>query len=246
MSPPKIACLCCTYGRPELLAEAVESFLRQDYPPDRCELIVLDDAGQYRNRSYGEPKPWHLVSVGRRFFTLGEKRNACAALASPDVDAYAVWDDDDIYLPWTLAAHAAALENAPWSRPSQILVEGQQGQGLRVKEANGLFHPAWAFTRKVFLEAHGYPFMQSGQDQALASRLKANQVPSFDPLALGLTPYFFYRWGTSHSYHLSALDREQGYERLAARIGPLSVVEHLEPKWNRDYTSLAKSLLSHH
>lgn len=244
MTLPKLACLCCTYARPELLAEAIEGFLRQDYPVDRCELVVLDDAGQYRSQSHAAPRPWHLVSVGRRFLTLGEKRNACAALASSDVDAYVVWDDDDIYLPWTLQSHAAALAKAAWSRPSRILVEGKQAPGLRVKETNGLFHPAWAFSRQAFLDAHGYPFMQSGQDQGLASRLKANKVPAFDPLELGFSPYFFYRWGSSRSYHLSAMDRKLGYDRLAERAQCRPILETIEPRWNRDYTSLAELLLS--
>ncbi|HUT09603.1 MAG TPA: GH32 C-terminal domain-containing protein [Thermoguttaceae bacterium] len=42
---------------------------------------------------------WWLLSVGKRFRTLGENRNACAALASADGNAFAVWDDDDICLP---------------------------------------------------------------------------------------------------------------------------------------------------
>ncbi|HUT14422.1 MAG TPA: hypothetical protein VMY42_28310, partial [Thermoguttaceae bacterium] len=49
---------------------------------------------------------WWLLSLGKRFRTLGEKPNACAALASADVDAFAVWDDDDICLPWHLEAMA--------------------------------------------------------------------------------------------------------------------------------------------
>jgi cellulose synthase/poly-beta-1,6-N-acetylglucosamine synthase-like glycosyltransferase len=117
---PKLACLCCTYKRPHILEHAVESFLRQDYPKNLCELIVLDDAGQLMPCSQ---ENWHVVSTSRRFRTLGEKRNACAALSNPDVDAYVVWDDDDIYLPHTLRAHADALSRAEWSRPSLFLPE---------------------------------------------------------------------------------------------------------------------------
>ena len=83
----KIAAICCIYNRPEQLAEAIESFQRQTYPLEKRELIVLDDAGQY------EPQcgsGWQLVTTTKRFRTLGEKRNVSAALASADVDAYAV------------------------------------------------------------------------------------------------------------------------------------------------------------
>ena len=49
------------------------------------ELMILDDAGQYENQ---EGDGWRLISIPSRFRSLGEKRNACAALASPDVEGY--------------------------------------------------------------------------------------------------------------------------------------------------------------
>jgi hypothetical protein len=76
----KLAALCCTYQRPHLLGQLIESFRRQDYPLSMRELIILDDAGQYENQ---HEDGWRLISVPSRFATLGEKRNACAALASP-------------------------------------------------------------------------------------------------------------------------------------------------------------------
>jgi glycosyltransferase involved in cell wall biosynthesis len=99
------------------LAEAIECFVRQDYPAELRELIVLDDASQYgHQRGDG----WRVVSLPLRFRTLGEKRNASAALVSPDVDAYCVWDDDDIYLPWHMSAAAAALAEADYTIPTVI------------------------------------------------------------------------------------------------------------------------------
>jgi glycosyltransferase involved in cell wall biosynthesis len=89
----KLAVLCCAYRRPYLLGQLGESFLRQDYPREFRQLVVLDDAGQYGNQS-GDG--WQLVSIPARFRTLGEKRNACAALASADVEGFLVADDDDI------------------------------------------------------------------------------------------------------------------------------------------------------
>src|SRR5690606_9462505 len=103
-----------------LLAQAIESFLRQDYPAELRELIVLDDADQYAPQG---GKNWQIVSVPQRFRTLGEKRNASAALVSADVDAYCVWDDDDIYLPWHLSAAAQALADADYSIPTALYVD---------------------------------------------------------------------------------------------------------------------------
>jgi len=40
---PFISCKCITYGRVSTLEEAIHSFLIQDYPKDRCELIIVND-----------------------------------------------------------------------------------------------------------------------------------------------------------------------------------------------------------
>lgn len=232
---PKLACICCTYARPQLLAEAVECFLRQDYPADRCELIILDDAGQYATQSNVILKPWHLVSVTRRFATLGEKRNAAAALASADVDALVVWDDDDIYLPWALRAHAAALAKAPWSRPSYIYVDVKSGRTFNSQPCNGLFHSAWAFTREAFARVRGYPFMPSGQDQALAHLFQHAGIAASDAITVGFAPFVVYRWRTTNSYHLSAMNAGEGYARLAAMQPNVTPVTRLIPGWSHDY-----------
>ncbi len=142
----KIAAVCVTYLRPRRLGWMIHCFLRQDYPADACELVVLDDAGQYESQSGTN---WRLASTPLRFRTLGEKRNAAAAMVGDDVNALAVWDDDDLYLPWALSAAAAALQKAPWSRPSLVLHPQDDGQ-LRQHATGGLFHGGWAYRRELF------------------------------------------------------------------------------------------------
>ena len=173
----KIAAICCTYKRPKLLAEAVECFLRQDYPAAKREMIVLDDADQYENQ-IGDG--WRIVSLPTRFRTLGEKRNASAALVSPEVEAYCVWDDDDIYLPWHMSAAAAALTDADYAIPTLVSVD--KGNHLRRKVNQWLFHGAWSFRREAFDRVCGYPFIQSGQDQGLLKRFKATNLRRADPI----------------------------------------------------------------
>ena len=43
---PAVSCICLTYGRVALLEEAIESFLRQDYPGVK-ELVVLNDLDRF-------------------------------------------------------------------------------------------------------------------------------------------------------------------------------------------------------
>ncbi len=182
------------------------------------ELVILDDAGQYaptdRRRSGG----W--CRSPRRFPRLGEKRNAAARLVSPDVEALAVWDDDDLYMPWALRASAAALDDADWSRPSLVLHPQPDGS-LRQHRTGGLFHSGWAYRRDAFERAGGYPAINNGEDQGLAERFQRLGVAEADPLALGFPPFLVYRW--AGGMHLSWAG-PRGYEnwgRLA--IEPATV-----------------------
>ena len=66
----KIAAVCVTYLRPRQLGWLIHCFLRQDYPAEQRELVILDDAGQYENQSGPD---WRLVSVAERFRHAGRK-----------------------------------------------------------------------------------------------------------------------------------------------------------------------------
>ncbi len=224
----KIAAVCCTYKRPVLLGRMIECFLRQDYPADLRELVILDDAGQYGDR---EGDGWRLVSVAERFATLGEKRNAAAAMVSPDVEVLAVWDDDDIYLPWALSSSAAALREADWSRPGRVLLAHKGG--FRQHATGGLFHGGWSYRRDLFHRVGGYPGKNNGEDQALARRMEALAARQIDPLADGRMPFYVYGLD-SGSYHLSFM-KASAYADLVHRDrGSADLVVG----WDRDYTAI--------
>ena len=79
---PFLSCLCPTFRRPKLLANAIACFETQDYPPERRELIVLDDAAQYPTEPSGPG--WRIVSLNERVETLSKKRNRLEEIASRD------------------------------------------------------------------------------------------------------------------------------------------------------------------
>ncbi|WP_460168431.1 hypothetical protein, partial [Thermostilla marina] len=182
-----------------------------------------------------------------------EKRNATAALASPDVDAYAVWDDDDIYLPWHLEAMAQVFSaGISWSRPAEVWIDRRTY--LECKPSGGLFHGSWGFTREAFLSVCGYPAMQSGQDQALAERFKRagirsdspSQVLSSEPLRLSACPMpqapcslpsYIYRWHTyPNARHISALGKD-GYQRRGEET--IARISSVTPRWSAPWDELA-------
>jgi glycosyltransferase involved in cell wall biosynthesis len=238
----KIAAVCCTYNRHRLLAEAVESFLRQTHPDK--EMVILDDAGLYEPGAADHLPGVKLITTRHRFRTLGEKRNATVALASPDVDVFCVWDDDDIYLPHHMAAAAATLQSNGgqdvfecYAIPSTIYID--HPDHLQRKESNGLFHPSWSFTREAFVAVDGYPPMQSGQDQALRRRWAMKHVARRNPITFDSRPSFVYRWATTGDKHLSAMG-EGGYERLGSVKHPYRKISRIEPKWSKNWTRLAE------
>lgn len=239
----KIACLCSTFNRPAQLAEAVESFLRQTYPAELRELIILDDAGQYDPAACDHLPGVKLVTTRHRLRTLGEKRNATAALASPDVEAYAVWDDDDIYLPWHLEAMVRVFAaGIPWSRPAEVWID--RCTCLERKRTGGLFHGSWGFTREAFLSVGGYPAMQSGQDQVLAERFQRVGIRDGSPDEMMRTdsaatcghlhlPSYIYRWHTyPNAWHISAMGKD-GYQRRGEEA--IERVTQVIPAWSRDW-----------
>jgi len=246
----KIAAVCCTFLRPESLGQMIRCFERQDYPAGERELVVLDDAGQYGGRrrdgeTEGKRDPavpqslsrsvppslvqagngWRLYSTSPRFPTLGDKRNAAARLVSGDVDALAVWDDDDLYLPWALSASVAALRTAPWSRPSLVLHRRPDGSLARHR-TGGLFHGGWAYRRSLFDQAGGYPAMDNGEDQALARRLAEIGTGHADPCSLGFEPFYVYTW--QGGWHLSGMGPD-GYRRLGQRPAGKAALEVADP-----------------
>jgi hypothetical protein len=224
----KLAALCCTYLRPAGLGQLIECFLRQDYPRELRELVILDDAGQYENQA-GDG--WRLVSIPQRFRSLGEKRNACAALASPDVDGFLVADDDDIYLPHWFRTQAEALERAEWSHPGLVLVE--HNDGLRECDTGGLYHGGWAFRREAFYRVRGYGPHNNGEDQELADRLGAAGVTQCDPCEFA-SPFYIYRYDNG-SYHLSYMD-DSGYRELG--LGGFPSKTSISVGWSREWDKL--------
>lgn len=224
----KLAAICCTYRRPRLLGHLIECFKRQTYPQKQRELIILDDAGQYFNQSNDG---WRIISIPRRFRTLGEKRNACAALVSEDVEGLLVADDDDIYLPHWFEAHADALEKAEWSRPSLYLAEHQGG--LREHLTGGLYHASWAFRRDAFDRVGGYRPINNGEDQELAHRLVQAETTQYDPCQ-SASPFFVWRF-VNETYHVSLMN-DDTYQAMEERNVPSS--ETLAIHWPKDFASL--------
>ena len=74
---PPVSCICLTYGRSELLEEAIYAFLKQDYEGPK-ELIVLNDHKRQKLQLY-HPEV-KIFNLSQHFRTDAEKRNAAVSL----------------------------------------------------------------------------------------------------------------------------------------------------------------------
>lgn len=237
-----ISALCCTYRRRGLLQRMLQCWELQDYPRDKCELIILDDSGDYPNQ---QGENWQIVSFPRRFTSLGEKRNASAALANQNADAFAIWDDDDIYLPNAMSTLAHGLESGEWVRPSQVLYlkydSSQQNYYYQRHETGGLYHGSWAFTRGLFRKVGGYGYESGPEDQKLMYRMEATGTVSVDPLDDNHLPYYVYGQDRN-SLHISAyLNGKDNGERaweVCGAVPSLGSVGPIVGQWDIAYDAV--------
>ena len=187
----KITAFCPTLNRPGLLPRLIACFERQTY--QNCELIILDDGGQYENQ-HGDR--WELISVPRRFRSLGEKNNACVALASFDSEGIVKADDDDIYMPWWMESMAEALSRNPFVQPRKA-IDFVDGEWVQIETFNRkqpdrfAYHGCWGYRRDFFKEIGGYRAEYAGDDQELDRRVKAKGVRSVG-LAEQYQPFYWY------------------------------------------------------
>lgn len=127
-----ILAMCITWNRPQLLGRSIHCFLQQTDPSAR--MFILDDAGQYNSQ---EHERWTLVSVVKRYPTMGEKRNALLDMALkhyPQLEGFMLWDDDDAHFPHTIEYVSKALDTKSWAQPRLALEMTEDGQSLKQVE----------------------------------------------------------------------------------------------------------------
>jgi hypothetical protein len=238
---PLISCIFASYNRPpdhqHLIEEAIESFLRQTYP--NKELIVLNDCPD--QELVCDAPGVRVVNVAERFPTLGDKQNAAIRMANGDL--IAVWDDDDLSLPWRLSLSVDRLGEADYFNPRAYWF--LDGRGLHADHAMGYAQNASLFTRTAFEAVGGYPAISLGADAEMDTRL-GRLARVIDPLRgsapLKRTEWFYiYRWGVS-PVHLSGKAEGNFYGEIGTR--PVTPGRfHLTPHWRRDYEAETRALL---
>jgi len=244
---PAVSCICLTYGRPEVLEEALASFLSQEYAGPK-ELIIVND---YKEQTlvFAHPEV-RVFNVPKRFATVGEKMNAAVALASHDL--LFVWDDDDIYLPHRLRFSIEQFDpRKGFFKPDKAWF---WNDGVLSGPVSNVFHVGSCWSRRLFDAVRGYAAEGTGYDVIFEERL-AEQFPgAITPYAISPDDiYYLYRWSGTGSYHMSQF----GNIQLGANVGHHEVAAFVEqrahrgairqgriplqPGWKTDYRQLVAS-----
>ena len=99
---PRVAAICLTANRPEMMARAVRSFESQTY--GRKRLIIFDTGEIVRYHGHFQ----HCV-VGGPAMTIGALRNESNRLTDKD-EILVHWDDDDLSHPNRITEQVALLQ----------------------------------------------------------------------------------------------------------------------------------------
>jgi len=230
--------LCPSFRRPHLVANAAACFLAQKIAMPRM-LLIWEDGGAlkpYRNGSL-------QVVTSKRFPDLGSKYNALARMAIQDWDAdyLAVWEDDDIYLPWHLATHVEAMETTGrlWSKPSRVL--SLYTSQLEEEPAAGRFHASICLTRKAWEQVKWPTHGRADFDQEFMARLHKMCGPPADPLDIHPVPGYVFRYGSTKSYHAQHFMRgasDTGWYRAIERQTAIESPIPLKVGFDRETESL--------
>ena len=224
-----------------MLEEALHSFLKQDYPADKCELIIVNDY-PLQELVFEHPQV-KIVNLKQTFLTIGEKENFATELCSGDIICQ--WDDDDVALPnhlnnvaeqFTDDVNILHWKTGVFYNEPDITTIGWIGNSGIV------------FRKSAWKAIGGHPLENAGYDMTFIERLHKFGGRKFAEMPNEKASWF-YMWG-GRGYHMSGLgtdtpDRQNAIQRHSAHVEmlrkkgqiPTGVVK-LSPRWKYDYQAL--------
>lgn len=227
ISNPKVICLCCTYGRPVLLGEAIKSFIDQNY--SNKELIVLNDQEGVRIHLDKDYDGVEIVNYPTRFKSLGQKRNYIKNLF--DSDYYCLWEDDDLSTPWRLEESVKYMEANSDLDCVKTRISLTSTDNTKYQICGNNFEGSTCY-RGDFLSEQTYNANESvTMDIHLENIAKSKGID--------VTPLFWYiyRWGLN-THHLSGISDEKETWKKSLTFKQFTDIKGdivIEPKYTRNH-----------
>lgn len=250
MELPFLSCKMITYGRVDMLEEALQSFLLQDYPADKCELVIVND---YPLQKLIFPHPQvRIFNRDEMFPTLGDKENYATSCCKGDIICQ--YDDDDIALPNHLQNVAKYFVEGSdllhWNRAMYFNMP-------KLEAITGVGNSGIVYSKSIWNKLGGYPLENAGYDMSFVLAIKhaSNNIvlayPPDEEVSWG------YVWG-GRGYHCSGQgtdteDRPNILQRHSAHIEGLrqrgliptgDII--LQPNWKFDYSQMLKDYVNRH
>ncbi len=251
-----ISCICLTYGRVNFLEEALHSFLKQDYPEDKCELIILNDY-PLQTLVFDHPNV-KVINSQETFNTIGAKVNY--AISQAQFDVIATFDDDDIALP----NHLQNI-NEHFVEGSTVLhwAKGVFWNEPNITDIMFLGNSGVVYSKEAVSQIGGVPLENAGYDTSMVDLMHTLGIEK-TVWASPKDPSWFYRWGSIHApeegqvgiFHQSGagtdvpgapsiLERHAKYIEDLRRQGLIPTGNiSLRPHWKRSYDILLKEFLN--
>tara|TARA_R110000744_G_scaffold283876_1_gene395233 strand:+ start:63 stop:821 length:759 start_codon:yes stop_codon:yes gene_type:complete len=238
---PFISCKCITYGRVDTLEEALHSFLIQDYPKDRCELVIVNDYPQQK-LIYDHPQVT-IYNLDSTFPFIGGKENY--AIERCKGELIAVWDDDDV----ALSNHLSNIAKL-WREDTNILhwSTGIFYNEPSITKITGVGNSGIVYSKKAWEAIGKSPIENAGGDMTLVNKL--HSLGGVVNAALPKSEAsWFYMWG-GRGYHQSGqgtdvpgrpniIERHSEHIESLRKQGLIPTGEiDLIPKWNKDYQGM--------
>ncbi len=240
---PFISCKCITYGRVDTLEEALHSFLIQDYPADRCELIIVNDYPEQK-LTFEHPQVT-IYNLDSTFPLIGEKENY--AIERCKGELIAVWDDDDV-------AMSNHLQNiAKFWKDDTNIIHWETGVFYNepsITAIKGVGNSGIVYSKDVWEKIGKSPLENAGGDMTLTNKIHAlGRQYVVDAKMPDNEASWFYMWG-GRGYHQSGQGTDDGtrpniIQRHSAHIEALRKQGHiptgnvqLNPNWKKDYKKM--------
>lgn len=203
---PLVSCLMATHGRYEEVCRAVLDFLRQDYP--NRELIILNNHPEPLSIPVDDVMIQHVRIINEPgHATLGDCRNKL--LAEAQGEYVRTWDDDDVYLPWTISQGVAHIGDEIAFKPRCSWFDAE-GEGFRLED--NVFEAAM-LVRRDFAREHPYQPTAGDEHHTLMQAIHA--VGGERRRDLGVWASYVYRWGYGVHHISGTMGRDTAEKRTA-------------------------------
>ena len=244
---PFISAKCITYGRVDTLEESLHSFLQQDYPKDKCELIIVNDYPSQK-LIYDHPQV-KIINLDQTFSLIGQKENFATEQCKGDIICQ--WDDDDV----ALSHHLKNI--AEHMTPEVNILHWETGvlcHSTGIEKVCWIGNSGIVFRKSAWKAVGGHPLENAGYDMTFIETLHRHGGRKFVKMP-DENASWFYMWG-GRAYHMSG----QGHDvegkpnviqrhslhienlRMQGKIPTGDVI--LNPHWKTDYSQMLKDHVS--